>query len=157
MYQITKNMDRAGGGDIKQHDGNITRTAQPPAAPAATTTTTSTLQQPMSGITTPQDMDILCGRGGTAFRHRGNQIYRDLVNRNKGFYSTCAKPEKPKISRSIVAAIRERHGRFLEKDNATDTWFDVGDKKAIEKTSRKFLFYLYFVIFFFLPGFTAWL
>lgn len=65
----------------------------------------------------------------------------------------CPKSEKPKIARSIVVAIRERNGRFLEQDVATNTWFDIGDKKAIEKTSRtlflkknqnSFLFFVYF-------------
>ena len=55
---------------------------------------------------------------------------------NKPIYTTCLKTEKLKISRSIVAAIREKKGRFLEKDAATGTWYDIGDKKAVEKTSQ---------------------
>ncbi len=83
-----------------------------------------------------RDSDVLCGRGGAALRHAGNQTYRRLVNLNKGLYITCLKTEKLKISRSIVAAIREQNGRFLEKDANDDTWYDIGDKKAIEKTSQ---------------------
>lgn len=90
----------------------------------------------MTGITDPRDTDVLCGRGGAALRHPGNQTYRRLVNLNKGLYITCLKTEKLKISRSIVAAIREQNGRFLEKDAAKGSWFDIGDKKAIEKTSQ---------------------
>jgi hypothetical protein len=84
----------------------------------------------------PRDTDVLCGRGGAALRHPGNQTYRHLVNLNKGLYITCLKTEKLKISRSIVAAIREQNGRFLEKDSKKNAWFDIGDKKAIEKTSQ---------------------
>ena len=42
------------------------------------------------------------------------------------------------ISRSIVEAVRAREpaGRFLEKDSETELWYDIGDKKAIEKTSQ---------------------
>ena len=42
------------------------------------------------------------------------------------------------ISRSIVEAVRARKpsGRFLEKDVDRNLWFDIGDKKAIEKTSQ---------------------
>jgi hypothetical protein len=58
------------------------------------------------------------------------------VNLNKGLYITCLKTEKLKISRSIVAAIREQNGRFLERDADKGTWYDIGDKKAIEKTSQ---------------------
>ncbi|CAB9516792.1 expressed unknown protein [Seminavis robusta] len=90
----------------------------------------------MTGITDPRDTDVLCGRGGAALRHPGNQTYRRLVNLNKGLYITCLKTEKLKISRSIVAAIREQNGRFLEKDAGKASWFDIGDKKAIEKTSQ---------------------
>ena len=79
---------------------------------------------------------VLCGRGGAALRHAGNQTYRKLVSLNKGLYITCLKTEKLKISRSIVAAIREKKGRFLEKDAASGTWYDIGDKKAVEKTSQ---------------------
>lgn len=88
------------------------------------------------GIAQPNETDVLCGRGGAALRHPGNQTYRRLVNLNKGLYITCLKTEKLKISRSIVAAIREQNGRFLEKKACKVLWFDIGDKKAIEKTSQ---------------------
>ena len=84
----------------------------------------------------PRDADVLCGRGGAALRHPGNQTYRRLVALNKGLYVTCLKTEKLKISRSIVAAIREQNGRFLEKDGTRNAWFDIGEKKAVEKTSQ---------------------
>lgn len=90
----------------------------------------------MKGITDPRETDVLCGRGGAALRHPGNQTYRRLVNLNKGLYITCLKTEKLKISRSIVAAIREQDGRFLEREAKKQTWYDIGDKKAIEKTSQ---------------------
>eukprot|EP00977_Amphora_coffeiformis_P001511 scaffold294_cov221-Amphora_coffeaeformis.AAC.67 len=93
-------------------------------------------KQQMDGVTEVQDSDVLCGRGGAALRHPGNQTYRKLVSLNKGLYITCLKTEKLKISRSIVAAIREKKGRFLEKDAASGTWYDIGDKKAVEKTSQ---------------------
>jgi hypothetical protein len=87
-------------------------------------------------IVHPRDADVLCGRGGAALRHPGNQTYRRLVNLNKGLYITCLKTEKLKISRSIVAAIREQNGRFLEKSADQNAWYDIGDKKAVEKTSQ---------------------
>jgi len=90
----------------------------------------------MKDIADPRETDVLCGRGGAALRHAGNQTYRRLVNLNKGLYITCMKTEKLKISRSIVAAIREQKGRFLERDAKKGVWFDIGDKKAVEKTSQ---------------------
>ena len=53
-------------------------------------------------------------------------------------YVSSNKRDKMAISRSIVEAVRARSppGRFLEKDVDTGLWFDIGDKKAIEKTSQ---------------------
>lgn len=53
-------------------------------------------------------------------------------------YVTSTKKQKMRISRSIVEAVRslEPAGRFLEKDQTTGKWFDIGDKKAVEKTSQ---------------------
>ena len=90
----------------------------------------------MKDVVDPREADVLCGRGGAALRHIGNQTYRRLVNLNKGLYITCLNTEKLKISRSIIAAIREQNGRFLERDSKKGVWFDIGDKKAIEKTSQ---------------------
>ena len=84
----------------------------------------------------PRDNDVICGRGGAALNHPGNQKYRRLVNLNKSVYITCLKNEKLKLSKSIVEAIREQHGRFLERDAKTGAWYDIGDKKAISKTSQ---------------------
>lgn len=90
----------------------------------------------MKDITEPRETDILCGRGGAALRHAGNQTYRRLVKLNKSFYMTCLKTEKQKISQSIVLVIRDQNGRFLERDANKGVWFDIGDKKAVEKTSQ---------------------
>jgi hypothetical protein len=42
------------------------------------------------------------------------------------------------ISRSIVEAVRslDPPGRFLDKDPQTGLWYDIGHKKAVEKTSQ---------------------
>lgn len=51
---------------------------------------------------------------------------------------SSTKRQKMAISRSIVEAVRSLHppGRFLDKDPQTGLWFDVGHKKAVEKTSQ---------------------
>ena len=90
---------------------------------------------PLKRVENPLPPDVLCGRGGAAQRHGGNLHYRTLVNSNKPYYCTCPKPEKLRISKSIVAAVRESNGRFLER--ALDgLYYDIGDKKAVEKTSQ---------------------
>ena len=67
--------------------------------------------------------------------HPGNRTYRKLVNSNKGFYATCHRLDKQKISRSIVAAIRKQGRRFLKREKGV-IWVDIGDAKAIEKTAQ---------------------
>jgi hypothetical protein len=51
-------------------------------------------------------------------------------------YLIYSKNEKTAISRSIVAAIRKTSGRFLERSKDLQPWYDIGDAKATEKTSR---------------------
>jgi hypothetical protein len=61
-----------------------------------------------------------------------------LVAANKQLYITLPKRQKMLLSRSIVNAVRSQNppGRFLQKDNKTNLWFDVGDQRAQEKTSQ---------------------
>mmetsp|Transcript_3022 Transcript_3022/g.6615 ORF Transcript_3022/g.6615 Transcript_3022/m.6615 type:complete len:561 (+) Transcript_3022:240-1922(+) len=106
--------------------------------------------QRLIGVTTVNDRDIICGRGGLALKHPGNSAYRKIVSLNKELYATCLKTEKLRISKSIVAAIREITGRFLEREDGKTSasleekdddgnlvaWRDIGDKRAVEKTSQ---------------------
>jgi hypothetical protein len=51
---------------------------------------------------------------------------------------TLPKRQKMLLSKSIVHAVRSQNppGRFLQKDANTDRWYDVGDNRAVEKTSQ---------------------
>lgn len=84
----------------------------------------------------PSPRDVICGRGGATRRHPGNKNYRSLINSNKPTYLLSTKEEKTGISRSIVAAIREQQGQFLEQRGNDQIWYDIGDAKATEKTSQ---------------------
>jgi hypothetical protein len=82
--------------------------------------------------------DVLCGRGGGTNNHPGNEAFRDLVTAQKVVYLNASKRDKPFVSRGIVRAIRSQSppGRFLQKNEQTGLWFDIGDQKAREKTSQ---------------------
>jgi len=84
------------------------------------------------------DHDILCGRGGLTNHHKGNKRFRDIVALHRPDYVRAPKIQKPSVARVIVRAIRngDPPGRFLKKDATTGKWFDIGDKKAAEKTSQ---------------------
>lgn len=95
--------------------------------------------QSRTKISDPNKHDVLCGRGGNTFKHYGNSTYRELVNLNKKLYLSVKKKEKCRIAQAIVEAIRYRqvpNGRFLEKEAGTGLWNDIGDEKAVSKTSQ---------------------
>lgn len=70
--------------------------------------------------------------------HRGNKRFRDIVALHRPDYVRAPKIQKPSVARVIVRAIRngDPPGRFLKKDEKSGKWYDVGDKKAAEKTSQ---------------------
>lgn len=92
----------------------------------------------------PHYHDVLFGRGGGINKHLGNVKWRELVAADHWRYMAWAPistpSEKKLIISSIVSAVRNRNppGRFLQKNSKTQVWFDVGDKKAKEKTSQAF-------------------
>uniref|UniRef100_A0A7S2E2I8 DUF6824 domain-containing protein n=1 Tax=Helicotheca tamesis TaxID=374047 RepID=A0A7S2E2I8_9STRA len=85
--------------------------------------------------------DVLCGRGGKSNNHLGNRKFRSLVSENQPEYIKAKRLQKNVIACRIVQIINERGGRFLRRmDNETATgsgrWEEIGEKKAIEKTSQ---------------------
>lgn len=82
------------------------------------------------------ESDVLCGRGGETNHHPGNVKYRALVKRFQPLYIVSKRRDKPRIAEKIVRTIRQRGGRFLKKDSNSNTWRDVGNTKAREKTSQ---------------------
>ena len=61
-----------------------------------------------------------------------------LVSANKELYLKLPNQQKQFLSNSIVHAVRSQNppGRFLQKHPQTDLWYDVGDNRALEKTSQ---------------------
>jgi len=51
---------------------------------------------------------------------------------------TCSKRQKMTISRSIIEAVRSMNppGRFLDKSQDTGLYFEVPERKALEKTAQ---------------------
>eukprot|EP00934_Nitzschia_sp_Nitz4_P001189 Nitzschia sp. Nitz4//scaffold44_size153857//82100//83656//NITZ4_002727-RA/size153857-processed-gene-0.127-mRNA-1//1//CDS//3329552175//1189//frame0 len=82
----------------------------------------------------PRQSDVLFGPG--ARRHAGNKTYWRLMKTNLDHYIISPYGARSMISRSIVEGIRERKGRFLEQDPKTAIWYEISDKRAIEKTSH---------------------
>ncbi|KAL3770481.1 hypothetical protein ACHAW5_001494 [Stephanodiscus triporus] len=93
-------------------------------------------QNASQSIPAPGRFDVVAGRGQGILRLPGNEMYRDLVCMNKRIYARCHKHDKRKVSKGIVDAIRELGGRFLECNEQSQTYHDIGDKKALRKTSQ---------------------
>jgi hypothetical protein len=89
------------------------------------------LQQPVED---PWATDVLFGPG--ARRHPGNKTYWDLMKQNLNHYIISPYGARSMISRSIVQGVRDVKGRFLEQDPKTSFWYEISDKRAIEKTSH---------------------
>jgi hypothetical protein len=92
-------------------------------------------------IDIPCENDVLCGRGGSINSHKGNEQFRDFVEKRKRVYLTARfKREKRLIASSIVTEIRQMDppGRFLARKGSKDHgwWYDIGDEKARDKTSQ---------------------
>ncbi|OEU08929.1 hypothetical protein FRACYDRAFT_249272 [Fragilariopsis cylindrus CCMP1102] len=72
--------------------------------------------------------------------HAGNVQFRDTIHSKKKEYlaPSTERLEKAHITAGIVNDIRtmDPPGRFLKEDKGTKLWFDIGDTKAIKKTSQ---------------------
>lgn len=97
-------------------------------------------------VSKPSETDVLCGRGSHITRHHGNVIFRRIAKHNKELYIVCEKEEKYNLAESIVMAIEEQKGRFLESNTTNTTqqqvegeastilWTVIPKERAIRKT-----------------------
>ena len=97
---------------------------------------------PLRNIVDPSDIDVLSGRDAYVQRHPGNKDYRKLVNANKAQYITVRKPDKMKISRTIVAAVRERgplpgKAKGRRRANLARYWGQESSGKDVASAPRR--------------------
>jgi len=87
-------------------------------------------------VHSPNNNDVLLGRGGKNSRHPGNEQLRSFCSNAAIEYSRSCKHEKSQLSRDLVIRVRQLNppGRFLKKDQKA--WMDVGDIAAREKTRQ---------------------
>jgi hypothetical protein len=88
-------------------------------------------------VTTWSKVSNLPLAGGTN-HHKGNKLYRKMVEDRKIDYINSKRLDKPLVALSVIQFWRGQDppGRFLKLDEKTKKWNDVGDKKAREKTSQ---------------------
>ena len=85
----------------------------------------------------PRANDILCGRGRGVWEHPGNRRFKSLIEAHSQKYATARnKMDKGAVVASIVDSIREDGILFVKKDTKTQSWLDIGEYEAREKTSH---------------------
>jgi hypothetical protein len=90
--------------------------------------------QNTSVITNPEKSDVLCGRGGQINKHKGNIVYRRVVEFNKAVYKQVPKQQRCLVSQSIVQTVVNHGGRFLQQEQ--DVWKEIPFRRAVQKTSQ---------------------
>lgn len=84
--------------------------------------------------------DVLSGRGNLINSHVGNIQFRNIVAHHKEKYkdSTNKRIEKTFAAARVVAIVRSftPPGRFLRKDDKSDSWIEIGDENARLKAGQ---------------------
>lgn len=85
---------------------------------------------------TPEQNDVLSGRGGNINSHHGNVAFRRLVAGRKNDYNlTTNKEKKAAISQEIIQQVHDIGGKFLRKEN-DGSWVELEMKQTLAKTSQ---------------------
>jgi hypothetical protein len=84
----------------------------------------------------PTNRDVINGKGQGMQKLPGNIKFRKLCAANKELYARCPEDRKLEVSRGIVHAVKNLQGRFLERDDTTGLYFDIGEEKAMKKTRQ---------------------
>jgi hypothetical protein len=91
-------------------------------------------------IRTPNNNDVLSGRGGRINSHTGNVRFREMVDGLKRHYldPRTKKIEKARIAARLVATVRDLDppGRFLKEDPSNGMWIEIGDERAWKKAGQ---------------------
>ena len=88
--------------------------------------------------TSYKDVDVLCGRGGNASNHPGNQAYLKKKESMQAEYMAAkSDQEKTQLSRELVDYVRKRGGRFVKRDpEDNQRWVEISYKHARVKCSQ---------------------
>lgn len=101
---------------------------------------------PLSSVTTnkdkavrsPNENDVLCGRGFGPYSHIGNQRFREIVGQHKTMYNAVDNSNDLKtfIAEEVVHFVHTQNpsGRFLSK--SCGIWYEVPRSVAVQKTKQ---------------------
>jgi len=87
----------------------------------------------------PNDLDVIAGRGGGSNHHEGNKRYWYCILQERARYKrlgTNNNGPKNKIAEAIYDYILETGGRFLQMDTKTHDWFSIPKKICLDKIKQ---------------------
>jgi len=87
-------------------------------------------QTGLLGIRSPNERDVLYGRGRLHREHPGNTHLRHLCDAYRTSYDQADRENKTRISQTIVNRTKTMGGRFLRYDKAQRLWFPVSGEEA---------------------------
>ena len=99
-------------------------------------------QEPFScGPNELGENDIPLGRSAEVRDYVGNVRYRAVIERHRGDYLNATKRvEKTRISNIVFRTIKQRGGRFMDKENKNSKgksrWVEISQEKALAKISQ---------------------
>lgn len=93
---------------------------------------------PSMTIITPNENDILLGRGGNNYSWAGNEQLRNMAKSRVEEYQAATKKQKPAIAEQILRQIQcmEPPGRFIFKSKEAYGWEVAPHAQAKEKVCQ---------------------
>lgn len=90
-----------------------------------------------TGVTAPNEYDIICARGRQASKHPGNLIFRQLILSHLDRYvGAKSKLDKGMVIDEVFQIVYGSNGRFVKRDKRTGQWRYLCDVKAREKVTH---------------------
>jgi hypothetical protein len=90
------------------------------------------------GLDLPAMNDVLLGRGKTFAMYPGTVRMRNMVELDVEQYRNSSPPEKAQIAANVVAAVKQKGGRFLLDRRKDGWWVEVEDDAARLKVRSTF-------------------
>jgi len=106
----------------------------------------STQADDNKGIETPNEFDVLKGRGRGIYNHEGNLKFKAVVRLHVESYKSSNKDEKSLLAEKVVTEINEDGGMFLEK-GSDGLWYETSFEEALNKTTQGTMMYNLLYIF----------
>jgi hypothetical protein len=87
----------------------------------------------------PSEFDILCGRGVECFRHSGNAIFRQTVDKSVTRYATALSKQKSSVVQDVIRQVRAKSSesaKFIRLCHLKKCWYEITDDTVRQKVAQ---------------------